>query len=606
MQINQKDNELLQELKSQINESNIAFKKSKETAKKVTSYIKGDQLPPEVIELLNFREQPLMWENIFKKIDAKISGLKITSKQEIQAIGRQRGVDKTRANLITNILKTIQDSTLWWANKKRADLELRTSGLSIIETIVKNTHTKDILGKRLRELRHYHIPFLQSYIDPYAINPDYSDMRYFHKERLLIKEELYKFFAKDKVDKLKEYQKELENSYSTYKTNNTQYSKRVKVYYSWYKKWDFKTKQDVIYYCIWGGDDVILQNKKSPYKLKRFPISIRRVDEIDYTNPSDVRGIYYNLLPIQDRINNCHLRAIHMLGSNKLLFESDAVDDAEDFIESYSEDNPAIEVRSGAITQNKIKDIKQYTEISSLKAEIVDLRRQAEEIIGLNNEVLGSAVNRLSGVAIENRQNSGLVGLQDFIDTSSEVDRDLAQMDLELIQQYFTAEHIYNIVDKNEADSYFIANEIQKDSNGSILRDENKEVIRKNKLDFGRYDIILIQTPFNRGSSTERQKVWAEYIKALQVTHPQLVPAMIQMSLKDTDSPIANEVAHLIQEDKKLQAQNIQQQQETQMQQIQLNIKSLEAKIEELTSKAKLNNAKALELEKEKGELREV
>jgi len=367
MQINQKDNKLLQELKSQINESNIAFKKSKETAKKVTSYIKGDQLPPEVIELLNFREQPLMWENIFKKIDAKISGLKITSKQEIQAVGRQRGVDKQRANLITNILKTVQDSTQFWANKKRSDLELRTSGLSIIETIVKNTHTKDMLGKYIRELRHYHIPFLQSYIDPYAINPDYSDMRYFHKERFLIKQQLYKFFAKEKVDRLKEYQKEPENSYSTYKTNNTEYSKRVKIYYSWYKKWDFKSKSDVIYYCIWG-DDVILENKKSPYKLKRFPISIRRVDEIDYSNPADVRGFYYNLLPIQDRINNCHLRAIHMLGSNKLLFESDAVDDAEEFIDAYSEDNPAIEVRSGAITQNKIKDIKQYTEISSLKA----------------------------------------------------------------------------------------------------------------------------------------------------------------------------------------------------------------------------------------------
>jgi len=122
------------------------------------------------------------------------------------------------------------------------------------------------------------------------------------------------------------------------------------------------------------------------------------------------------------------------------------------------------------------------------------------------------------------------------------------------------------------------------------------EVKRKNRLDFGRYDIILIQTPFNRGSSTERQKVWAEYIKALQVTHPQLVPQMIQMSLKDTDSPIANEVAHLIQEDKKLQTQNSQAQQETQMQQLRLNIKSLEAKIEELTSRAKLNNAKAEEL----------
>ena len=584
----------LEDFKKQVEESTHHFRKAKETAKRINSYIKGDQLPDEVRQILLEREQPEMWENIFKKIDAKISGLKITSKQEIQAIGRQRGSDKVQANLITNILKTIQDSTQWWQNKKRADLSLRSSGLSIVEVVVKNTGEKDILGNPIRELKHYHIPSSQAHIDPFAIQPDYSDMRYFHRERYIIKEELYKIFPKEKVDKLQEYEEHISNEYSTYSKGTTAYSKRAKIYYSWFRKWNFETKEDEIHYAIWS-DNVILKMEKCPYILKRFPISIRRVDEIDYDIPADVRGLYYNLLPIQDRINNCHLRAIHMMGTNKLLFESDAVDDAEDFIEQYSQDSATVEVRAGAIKDNKIKDIKQYNEIASLKAEIVDLRRQAEEIVGLNNEILGSAVNRLSGAAIENRQNAGLVGLQDFIDTSSEVDRDLAEIDIQLIQQYFDAEQIYNIVDKDEADDYFIANEIIIDANGVVVR-ENGEPKRKYNLKVGRYDIILTATAFNRGSSTERQKVWAEYIKAIQVTHPHLVPRMIEMSLRDTDSPIANKVSQLIEEDKKAQAQGGQEQQQAQMKQMELNMQTLQAKLEEIMSKTNLNNAKAQEI----------
>ncbi|TLS99917.1 portal protein [Aliarcobacter cibarius] len=591
---NNEELKLLETFKSQVEESKYHFKTAKETAKRINSYIKGDQLPEEVRKILLEREQPEMWENIFKKIDAKISGLKITSKQEIQALGRQKGSDKAQANLITNILKTIQDSTQWWANKKRADLSLRSSGLSIVEVVVKNTGEKDVLNRPVRELRHYHIPTSQAHIDPWAINPDYSDMRYFHRERYIIKDELYKLFPKEKVDKCSVYEEEISNEYSTYSQRGSGYSKRVKVFYGWFKKWNFETKEDEIHYAVWS-DNVILETAKCPYILKRFPISIRRIDEIDYDTPADVRGLYYNLLPLQDRINNCHLRAIHMMGTNKLLFESDAVDDAEDFIEQYTQDSATVEVRAGAIRDNKIKDIKQYNEIASLKNEILDLRRQAEEIVGLNNEILGSAVNRLSGAAIENRQNAGLVGLQDFIDTSSEIDRDLAEIDIQLIQQYFNAEQIYNIVDKDEADDYFIANEIVTDANGVVVR-ENGEPKIKNSLKVGRYDIILTASAFNRGSTTERQKVWAEYIKALQVTHPHLVPKMIEMSLRDTDSPIANKVSQLIEADKKAQAENGQQQQQSQMQQMELNIKTITAKMEEIMSKANLNNAKAQEI----------
>ena len=62
----------LEDFKKQVEESTHHFRKAKETAKRINSYIKGDQLPDEVRQILLEREQPEMWENIFKKIDAKI------------------------------------------------------------------------------------------------------------------------------------------------------------------------------------------------------------------------------------------------------------------------------------------------------------------------------------------------------------------------------------------------------------------------------------------------------------------------------------------------------------------------------------------------------
>jgi len=578
---------LLEKLKAQVAESIYFSKRSKLNAKKITAYIKGDQLPHDVKALLDEREQPYMWENILKKIDSKIAGLKISSKQSIQAFGRQKE-DGLQANLFTNILRTTQDSTQWWANKKRADYDLRSSAVSIVEVVVKNTGDIDNLGKKQKEIRYLHIPTIQAHTDPFAINPDYSDMRYFHRERMLDIEDLYKYFEKSKVDKLQSFTKDTSNEYDN--KQQSQYSKRAKIYYSWYKEYSHKDKRDIIKYAIWCGD-TILEAKNSPYFLTRFPISIRRMDEIDYDNPSDTRGMYYDLIPIQDRINNCHLRAIHMMGTNKLLFETSAVDDAETFIEQYSLDSAVVEVNDNALSTGKIQDIKQFNEIVQLKNEVMDLRRQAEEIIGLNSEVLGSAVNRMSGSAIENRQNAGLVGLQQFIDTSAEQDKDLAQIALSLIQQYFKAEQVYRITEKDEADAYFVANEIQRDSNG-IVKQNGKPKL-KNSLSIGRYDIILRQMPHNRGSIADRQRVWGEMMKTMQVSHPHLLPQMVELSLEDTQSPVANKMRAIIEQDKQNQASNAHQQQQVQMQRMELEMQKIEALISEINSKANLNNSKS-------------
>ncbi|STP14331.1 Portal protein [Helicobacter cinaedi] len=55
---------------------------------------------------------------------------------------------------------------------------------------------------------------------------------------------------------------------------------------------------------------------------------------------------------------------------------------------------------------------------------------------GLNDESLGVAVNRQSGVAITQRRESGLMGLQDYLKISDDMDRLLCEKILGFVSHY--------------------------------------------------------------------------------------------------------------------------------------------------------------------------
>ena len=115
----------------------------------------------------------------------------------------------------------------------------------------------------------------------------------------------------------------------------------------------------------------------------------------------------------------------------------------------------------------------------------------------------------------------------------------------------------------------------------------------KNSLSIGRYDIILRQMPHNRGSIADRQRVWGEMMKTMQVSHPHLLPQMVELSLEDTQSPVANKMRAIIEQDKQAQASNGQQQQQVQMKKMELEMQKMMAQINEINSKALLNESKS-------------
>lgn len=585
---------ILETLKKQKKESLDRTKDSRDEAIKIKKYFRGEQLPEDVIAIISGRDQPIEWENIVKKIANKVMGLKLLSKQEINVFGRQVE-DMPQANAVTNVLRASQDSTDYWSYKKRADKDLLLTGISIMKPVIKELGEVDLLGTKERDLRYYHVPMEQSFWDPFFVVPDGSDMRYFHEERLIDKESLYEFFDYEHIDQIPVTNNLEINSYLNTEVG---YSQRVKITYSWYRKYSKEKRKNIVYYAIWS-DNLLLCHEESPYKMNRIPISIRKVNDADSDKPTEFYSIFRDILPIQDRINFTHLRIANMLGSLKLLFESDAVDDAEQFVEEFALDNSIVEVKNGAISNNKIKEIKNSNDIAQLMSVIHDRRQVAEEIIGLNNEILGTSMQRLSGYAIEHRQNAGMVGLQLFIDASIQQDRDLADMGISLIDQYINAEQVYRMVDGFEADRLFKVNEIEKDTNGRVLF-ENGKPKRKNKLNIGRYDLILKPVPQTRGSIAERQANWVEIMK-LFAGNANILQQLLPRMLRDIESPVAMEVLEIMKADQEAQAKNAQNSQAEQLQakELILKIEKLQQEINKLASQANVNNATAEKIAKE-------
>lgn len=586
------------ELRGMLKESYELSKKSREEAQKQRDYFDGNQLSPDVLAVLQSRGQPVTWENIYQKTANKILGYKMTMKQELKAKGRQRA-DMASAILLTDVLRSIPDSTDYYAHKERCDEDLLIAGLSVMEASMNILPESDLLGEFEKEIRGYHVPFDESFIDPYSKSPDYSDGRYFHRVRWLDRDYLYLHFDKKLVDVLlnnQNYTGDFSIDQYRHMANGQDINRdRILVTLTWTR--EFIDGKTVIRWYVWSNE-TILAHGDSPYVFNRFPYAIRRLYHMHSTG--EFYGIFRNIKPIQDRINFMHLRIANMLGSVKLLYEAGAVDDGDIFAEEYSKDDAVVMLSDGALSENRIKEIKHTAEIQHLQQLIVDARKQAEQIIGLNDEVLGAAVNRMSGYAIEQRQNAGMVGLQRFLQTSMKHDLDFYNLASGYVQQYFSAEQIVRIIEPNGMDKVITINEIERDSYGAIKR-KNGTPVRVNRIDIGRYDITMSMVNQTRGATGERYTQGVEIMKLMKEFDPsgQIGLAYLPELLSDVEAAGADKIRALIEEMAKAPRDDSAAQ--MQQQQMILALQQMQSKIKELESKSMKNAAQAQKYLSESG-----
>lgn len=537
--MNEQHNKLLESLKESLN----LLQEPYEEFKTIKQYYEGDQLPDHVKSVLESRGQPCIFENLFAFIGEKLLGYKINSSTEMQAIGFQKE-DRARAELITNILKSITQTKDYQITKQKCDLDLML-GICACEVWLKETEDKQDLKITIR-----HIPINALYIDPYSQREDGKDSKYFHKVLYMDKDEAEYIYGKREWDIFRN-------------EGNNSFRDRVRFLESFV--YNFKTRKYDRY--IWDKTD-IFHSDKSIFDLERCPIVIRKLF-IDSKN--QFYGIFRNIKPHQDYINFAENRMANMIGSQKILYEQNAVDDAQEFSSHVSLDNAVVGVRDGAITSGKIQFQNHSNDIATLSTKTEQHRQIAKIQAGFNDEALGQDTRRASGIVVQQRTNAGLMGIQRFLTSSDLFDKEVFSVCIELITKFFDKEQVFRIVEEDTFEEYF-----------SINTDDN------NKIEVGNYDITIETKAKNNSTREERFTQWVELLKSGMIPQ-EAMNDILPLVLDDSDSSVSSKVRKILAK-KQEEAKNNPMQQ--QLQQLQMQMQQLQMQVLQATAKEK--EAKAM------------
>lgn len=494
--------------------------------KEAREYYHGYQLPNEILGLLAQRGQPPSYENLYRMIIDKILGYKSQNIQEIKITGRQEE-DKALANLLQDLIRVLSQNKNFEKEILKRDFEL-ILGLSVVEVWIDKQKSGDM------QISIKTVNTGSFLIDKYSTDLNALDARRFHKRLNIELEYAQELFENRVISK-----------------NNDIGDSRAEIIESWYKengKWNR---------YIWQ-DSQIIAYEESPFRDGEHPFIISKF-YIDHNN--HWYGLFRDIKPLQDFINFTENKIANMMGTFKAFYEEGAVLDPNEFALNASMDNAIIAVRDGALKENKIHFVKHNADISALSQKVQEKRNMIKVISGLNEEALGMAVNRQSGIAIAQRRDSGLMGLHLYLKRADDMDRLIYERALSLIEHYYTKEQTFRIVDKKTGERYF-----------SINTNDN------NKIKIGHFDLVLATQAKQQGRE-ERFAHWSEMLKTIANIRPDLIAGMLPLMLKDTDSPIVADIEELIAQSEQAQAEQAQAQQQAQQQAEQLQLAQAQASI---------------------------
>jgi hypothetical protein len=199
----------------------------------------------------------------------------------------------------------------------------------------------------------------------------------------------------------------------------------------------------------------VLYETISPYRHNRFSLVPiwgfrRKKDNAPY-------GMVRNLRDPQRDLNKRRSKALYILNSNKTIVEEDAfVGTLNEFYDSRQRPDGVTIMK-----KDRIQAIRDEND-RSLAREHIELMAQDERYIqntsGVTDELMARQTNAVSGVAIQNRQEQGQVVTQDLFDNYRLAFQLSGEIQLSLMEQYWTEEKSFRIVGDGNAPEFVQVN----------------------------------------------------------------------------------------------------------------------------------------------------
>ena len=329
------------------------------------------------------------------------------------------------------------------------------------------------------------------------------------------------------------------------------------------------------------ADSVVLHDDWSPYQC--FTI----VPYFPYWRRGRPFGMVRNLISPQEQLNKISSQELHIVNTTAnsgWIVETGSLQGmtADDLEEHGAETGLVLEYNRGSSPPAKIPPNQITTGLDRLGQKAA---ANIKTISGISDAMLGTDSPEVSGVAIQQKQNRGVLMIQVPLDNLQKTRQYLAEHVLRMVQQYYTEERLIQITDESDPMKPEMPIRInQVTPEGDIIND----------LTLGEYKVVVGTMPA-RDNYDEVQ--FAEAIQLRQVGVPIPDDLIVDYSHLAKKGEVAKRIRIMqgMEPPSEEQAQIQAFQAQAEIQKIQLEIAKMEAEVQNLQSLSQLNMAKAQE-----------
>lgn len=224
--------------------------------------------------------------------------------------------------------------------------------------------------------------------------------------------------------------------------------------------------------CTVFLDVGILWDGWSPYRHNRFPfIPIwcyrRKRDGAPY-------GVIRNLRGPQESLNKRISKSLHILSTNQVHVEADAIDDevmtADEIREELAAPDAFVQWRSGALSGKKVL-IQSDKDLAAGHLEMAERDKVTiREVGGVTSENLGRDTRLVSGVALRAKHEQGSTVTAELFDNLRMSRQMEGEIKLSLIEQFYTEPKVFRITGERNKHDFVSINEPDPVT-GEILND---------------------------------------------------------------------------------------------------------------------------------------
>lgn len=280
-----------------------------------------------------------------------------------------------------------------------------------------------------------------------------------------------------------------------------------------------------MFFAIWTPG-LLLRVNKSPYKHNRFPFTPcwayrRHRDSMPY-------GIIRPSRDAQDEYNKRRSKILYELSTERVLYESGAIDEADEdtMLEEAHKADGEVRLAKGALADGRFKIERGMDAVAGQVQMLAEAKQNVYESSGVTRENTGSSTGDQSGRAILAKQQQGSVTTAELFDNYRQANQESGQKTLSNCEQFMSLPKLIRVVGVDGAMKFVGINQPS--------FDPLRGVVWENDITESEADFIIDETDYRE---TVRMAMAESLFELIGRLPPQMAMALLDVALEMTDLP---------------------------------------------------------------------